>query len=42
VNAASWLAFAVAANLVYAHTRERFGVDPAAQTASLDRGAEIA
>jgi hypothetical protein len=42
VNAASWLAFAVAANLVYAHTRERFGVDPAARTASLDRGAETA
>jgi hypothetical protein len=42
VNAASWLAFAVAANLVYAHTRERFGVDLATQTASLDRGAETA
>jgi hypothetical protein len=42
VNAASWLAFAVAANLVYAHTRERFGVDPAAQASSLDPGAETA
>ncbi len=42
VNSASWLAFAVATGIVYAHTRERYGVDAAAATCALASGTETA
>lgn len=42
INSASWLAFAVATGLVYAHTRTRYGVDAAAEECALASAAETA
>lgn len=41
VNSVTWLAFAVAAHLVYAHTRARFGVDAQAEACALAASTEM-